>query len=318
MRVFIRYNEGMKNTHLEHPEDMILTGDLSVLDWFTGGGHVSLKYDGAPAVVWGNHPKTHRFFVGTKSVFNKVKIKINYSHSDIDSNHTGEVAKILHACLDHIPHHLGYMVFQGDFIGFGGSDEYKPNTLTYKFPEVVEQKIIIAPHTQYITTQCESNLANAQAHPMKSFPYYFNWEKADECLFVGTNVREREDDPISNLKKSIDFIRHMAGGIQFVDQKTANELKEQINKDYREGREVDPKNYGIHGRLINYWKLVQESKADVMRRLTHSDPVQAYLGYDKHIGEGFVMTNKFGMYKLVYRHIFSYANFNSGRFVPVG
>ena len=54
----------MKNTHLEHPEDMILTGDLSVLDWFTGGGHVSLKYDGAPAVVWGNHPKTHRFFVG--------------------------------------------------------------------------------------------------------------------------------------------------------------------------------------------------------------------------------------------------------------
>jgi len=85
----------MKNTHLEHPEDMILTGDLSVLDWFTGGGHVSLKYDGAPAVVWGNHPKTHRFFVGTKSVFNKVKIKINYSHSDIDSNHTGEVAKIL-------------------------------------------------------------------------------------------------------------------------------------------------------------------------------------------------------------------------------
>ena len=70
--------------------------------------------------------------------------------------------------------------------------------------------------------------------PMKSFPYYYNWEKMDDCLFVGTKVREREDDPISNLKKSIDFIRHMAGGIQFVDQKTANELKKQINKDYRE------------------------------------------------------------------------------------
>ena len=54
-----------------------------------------------------------------------------------------------------------------------------------------------------------------------------------------------------------------------------------------------------------------------MSRLTHSDPVQAYLGYDKHIGEGFVMSNKFGMHKLVYRHIFSYANFNSGRFVEV-
>ena len=305
----------MKNTHLEHPEDTILTGDLSVLDWFTGGGHTSLKYDGAPAVVWGNHPKTHKFFVGTKSVFNKIKIKINYTHQDIDANHTGEVARILHACLDHIPHRLGYMVFQGDFIGFGGSDEYKPNTLTYKFPDVVDQKIIIAPHTQYITTQCESNLANAEAVPMKSFPYYFNWEKEDECLFIGAKVRERE--PISELSKSIEFVRYVSKGVQFVDEKTAKELKKKINKDYREGKEVDPNNYGIHAGLIKYWKLVKEVKQDVMRKLTHDDPVQAYLGYEKHIGEGFVKSNQYGMHKLVYRHIFSYANFNSGRFVPV-
>ena len=28
----------MKNTHIEHPEDTILTGDLSVLDCFAGSG----------------------------------------------------------------------------------------------------------------------------------------------------------------------------------------------------------------------------------------------------------------------------------------
>ena len=63
----------MKNTHIEHPEDSILTGDLSVLDWFCSmkGAKASLKIDGAPAVVWGTNPATGNFFVGTKSVFNK-------------------------------------------------------------------------------------------------------------------------------------------------------------------------------------------------------------------------------------------------------
>ena len=44
----------MKNTHLEHPEDSILTGDLSVLDWFSESDSIiSTKMDGAPAIVWG-------------------------------------------------------------------------------------------------------------------------------------------------------------------------------------------------------------------------------------------------------------------------
>ena len=86
----------MKNTHLQHPEDTILTGDLSILDWFEAPSTLSVKMDGAPAIVWGVNPETGKFFVGTKSVFNKVKIKINETHEDIDNNHTGNVATILH------------------------------------------------------------------------------------------------------------------------------------------------------------------------------------------------------------------------------
>ena len=70
-------------------------------------------------ITTGNH------FVGTKSVFNKVKSK-NESHDDIDKNHEGEVAKILHACFDYLP--FTDNVIQGDFIGFGKSDTYTPNT----------------------------------------------------------------------------------------------------------------------------------------------------------------------------------------------
>jgi len=48
----------MKNTHLQHPEDSILTGDLSVLDWFLTVDTASVKIDGAPAIVWGTDPAT--------------------------------------------------------------------------------------------------------------------------------------------------------------------------------------------------------------------------------------------------------------------
>ena len=127
----------MQNKHIEHPEDTILTGDLSALDWFLSDGHLSVKIDGAPAIVWGRNPATGNFFVGTKSVFNKVKIKINESHAEIDANHVGNVAEILHNCFDWLPRTDG--IFQGDFIGYGGSDEYTPNTITYKFDEVIYQ-----------------------------------------------------------------------------------------------------------------------------------------------------------------------------------
>ena len=39
--------------HLEHPEDTILTGDLDILGWFQSPGRLSVKIDGAPAIVWG-------------------------------------------------------------------------------------------------------------------------------------------------------------------------------------------------------------------------------------------------------------------------
>ena len=52
---------------------------------------------------------------------------------------------------------------QGDFIGFGGSDEYTPNTITYKFPNIVREEIIIAPHTLY---EAESDLRDAIARPL--------------------------------------------------------------------------------------------------------------------------------------------------------
>ena len=83
---------GMKNKHLEHPEDSIFTsgrkGLHTILNFLQEKkSNITVKYDGAPAIVWGVNPDNNRFFVGTKSVFNKVQVKINYNHNDIEVNH---------------------------------------------------------------------------------------------------------------------------------------------------------------------------------------------------------------------------------------
>jgi len=122
----------MKNKHIEHPEDSILNGDLSVLNWFTADSHISVKIDGSPAIVWGTNPANNKFFVGTKSVFNKKLIKINHNHADVDRNHKGKVADILHLCLDNLP--FTDNIYQGDYLGCGGTDSFNPNTIRYDFP----------------------------------------------------------------------------------------------------------------------------------------------------------------------------------------
>ena len=138
--------------HIEHPEDAILTGDLDVLSWFSTPGRLSVKIDGSPAIVWGTDPKDGQFFVGTKSVFNKVRPKINYSVEDICKNHKNfELQSILIRCFHCLPRkeEVPFQVFQGDFIGFGGYREYKPNAISYSFDRVMHGGVVVAPHTYY-------------------------------------------------------------------------------------------------------------------------------------------------------------------------
>lgn len=293
----------IQNKHQEHFEDLILTGDLSVLDFFDDEYEVSLKIDGAPAIVWGTNPASGNFFVGTKSVFNKVKIKINESHDEIDANHSGEVANILHACFDCLP--FTNTVYQGDFIGFGGSTEYTPNTITYQFPEVVEQNIIIAPHTCYYA---ESDLRDAVALPDRSI-----WNDTETVKFVQPTASIFAGaEYFADLKEVSKFAKVMALGVEFVTPKVAAQITKQLNACIREGKEVNPEDFE-NPILISFWKLVKSIKEDALY-LCRNDGPQAYINYNRIDSEGYVMTNEFGMFKLVNREVFAYANFNHGRF----
>jgi hypothetical protein len=288
----------MKNIHLEHAEDSILTGDLSVLDWFVTPGTLSVKIDGSPAIVFGTNPANGKFFVGTKSVFNKIKIKINHSHEEIDQNHTDKVATILHACFDYLP--VTESIYQCDFIGFGGSDTYCPNTITYKFPEVVEQNIIIAPHTVYYA---ENDLRDAVAMPDRAI-----WHDNDNVKFVKPDVSIVSGaEHFEDLEEICEFAKCISGAVQFATPKESAQLKKELNACIRECREINPDDFE-NKNLINFWKLVKSIKEDALY-LCRNDGPDAYIGDDQIDAEGYVMTNDFGMFKLVNREVFSHANF---------
>ena len=170
-----------KNTHLEHLEDDIINRGSaggenainflkSVRNMLAGSSgarvNMSVKWDGAPAIVCGTNPENGRFFVGTKSVFNKTP-KINYTPGDINRNHSGPVANKLLACLKDLKR-LGIKgVYQGDLLFTKGDLRvaaidgekmitFTPNTITYAVPtssklgrQIMRARIGIVFHTFY-------------------------------------------------------------------------------------------------------------------------------------------------------------------------
>ena len=299
-----------KNIHIEHPEDSILTGDLSVLDAFLMPLLLSLKIDGAPSIVWGRNPASGLQFVGTKSVFNKKKIIICETPSDIEKHyaHKPALLHILMACMAYLP--ITKNIYQGDFIGFGGSKNYRPNTLTYSFPKKVESKIIIAPHTKYYAAE---DLRDAIAMPLTE-----NLESGEHVRYVQPKAFISDGaNAFHELADLIEYAKNMATAVDFVDERTAKKIKINLNYLIREGKEVNPAdfdddgNYG-NANLIELWKVVEEIKLKALDLCEDNADFETRVNYTERTkGEGYVMLSRFGYFKLVDRREFSYNNFTN-------
>jgi len=294
----------MKNLHLEHVEDEILTGNLSVLDWFSESNSIiSTKVDGSPALVWGTNPENGKFFVCTKAAFNKKKIRLCYTEDDIFTHfgHQPNVAQILIYCLDFLPRTK--QVYQGDWIGFGGGmDTFKPNTITYKFPAPVRQDIVICPHTYYTGDK----LPEMVAHPITS-----KFVSTKHVLFVQPAVSlnpYRED-----LEDVCKFAKQMSTLCEFVSDRKASQIKKEINACIREQRiicedEIAEK-CDCDKNLIRLWKLVASIKTDLFLFIHEEDDIECSINGEDSFHEGYVIHNQFGSYKVVDREVFSHHNF---------
>jgi len=294
----------MQNLHLPHPEDSILTGDLEVLDWFTEPAYVSAKIDGCPAIVWGTDPATGTFFVGTKAVFNKVKIRIAHSHEEIDQHYEGELAEKLHACFDALPR--TERIYQGDFIGYGGDDNYKPQVVQYVFPKVVTQSVIIAPHTMYE--------ANYDLRDSWALPLLEKFNSTSEVLFVQPEAWQDDAD----FNTVVKFAKQMSTTCEFVSVSKARKIEKVINTFIKIGAELDAEALALAAEcdvnLMRFWKLVKAIKDDRLSLCATNGGPLAYLGKKFIAAEGYVLSNEYGSYKLVNREVFSHYHFNHGRF----
>lgn len=168
--------------HLTHIEEAILHLGFdgaresieilrSIRDTLKGNAaapsNTSVKYDGAPAVIFGKDPADGKFFVGTKGVFAKAA-KLIKTKADLDTfGYQGELRKKLEIALEHLPKLGVDGVLQGDMM-FTSSDlqsekidgdtylTFTPNTITYAVPnkseaakQIRRAKIGIVLHTTY-------------------------------------------------------------------------------------------------------------------------------------------------------------------------
>jgi hypothetical protein len=180
--------EGAKLKHITHAEDRPLFHGADGFNHAYNALHgahfhtkqgmnsnkLTMKYDGSPSIVYGHHPENGKFFVASKSAFNK-NPKLNYTPADVEKNHghaPGLVEK-LKAGLEHLPKVAPKQgVYQGDVMftkpdvkkSKDGSASFTPNTITYtahgdKAAAIHKAKLGVVTHTKYEGT----NLSNMNA-----------------------------------------------------------------------------------------------------------------------------------------------------------
>jgi len=232
--------ETKANTHLTHLEELILTQGaqgykiarsflVELLKNLKGNSdakvNTSVKWDGAPAVFAGINPDNGKFFVGTKSVFNK-EPKINYTYEDIDLNHghaPGLMEK-LKLSLKYLPA-LGIKnILQGDFMfdsamlkstNIDGKLHYsfKPNTITYAVDakselgkQVSAAKIGIVFHTTYKSLDSGAsfgaNVSGLKRHPNVWFDDAFFKDTTGVVTLTASEAKE-----VAMLIKKADSVK---------------------------------------------------------------------------------------------------------------
>ena len=177
---------------------------------------LATKFDGSPSVVFGHHPIEKKFFVATKSAFNKSP-KLNFKDKDVEENHGQKPAlanklKILLKHLKGVVPREG--VYQGDYM-YSGEDvshegenlSFTPNTITYNVKKnsdegrkVMKSLAGIAVHTSYELDK--DNKMNANFHVDMS-----KFKKDGDVHFLSTGLRGPHRYKASEIRAFADDIR---------------------------------------------------------------------------------------------------------------
>lgn len=304
-----------KLTHLEHAEDHVLnagaagfehanktlTGIHNALQGKASNVSISTKYDGSPSIVFGRHPETGKFFVASKSAFNK-NPKINYSEKDIEENHghaPGLVQK-LKAALKHLPKVTPNKgVFQGDIMHSGvkskdnphgdvtlskGQAHFTPNTITYsthkpdEAEDVKNSKFGVAVHTSYsgdsfntMKAKYNSNAEGFSHHP--DVHMVDTTHETSKTKYKPEQAAEFEQ----HMKQASALHKKLSKGGYAAAEAHTDHLKTYINKTVRTGEKPSVEGYKDHVTL-------HHTKA--------ADKLKTEAGKNKALGAGKELTGQ--------------------------
>ena len=226
MRLYKFLNEDA-NTHSTHIEELFITKGKAGLDaalsalgsivQSIGAGNppISLKVDGAPAIVAGW--LGGKFFVASKSLFNKTP-KINFTVADIDTNHPSGPNKQLKIALQYLGDVIPKgKIYQGDYLydkstlkSTGNDIAFQPNTLIYTVDkssdlgkQILSSQMGIAFHTEYTATTDDP-----KSITLKGFGVKLNSTRSVFCLDVNVqNVSDTVSFSSAELTKYRTLIR---------------------------------------------------------------------------------------------------------------
>ena len=311
MQSFMQYlNEAADSTinlHMTHTdEDLYERGDKgaqAAIDYLEdivetlgkGRTKLTVKWDGAPAIFAGWDPKDNKFFVGTKSVFNK-NPKIYKTDKDITSNEKGGKADKLRWALKELPK-VGIpknTVLQGDMMFTKGDQKYEtiegkrwitvhPNTIVYAWPadssvgaDISNANMGIVWHTTYTGRDDLSKYrARFGVDVSKLKKTRTVWQ--DDAYFKGADVAFTEAEyksVLSHLAKA----KALVGGFDKLtnlmdnlpSQAVGAGIKTYINSKIRQGNmDISAKEYA--GYVGTWWtekiidKVKQEKTKEVKR-----------------------------------------------------
>jgi len=304
MKNLLQFLNEDRNTHLEHLEDDILNdglkGGQNALNFLSSlmtmlqsntrsSMNVTVKWDGAPAIFAGTNPDNGKFFVGTKSIFNKTP-KINYTVADIDANHGGGLAEKLKVALKYFPA-LGIPgIWQGDLLYTSGDLKgtnmdgqrmiiFTPNTITYAVPvqsnlarRILGSKIGVVWHTTYSGKSMEDLSANFGANVKKLNSTKAVWstdatfrDTSGKASFTKDEAKKFQkvlNMANGSLKKAAPYLRIINQNRN--DLSVSVQLKIFLNTYIRGGEQIrDTKK--ILSRFDNYYDAVLQKKVDSVR-----------------------------------------------------
>lgn len=261
-----RERDTTKNLHISHVEDLVLEDEngakiavdilKKALANLTGegeDGRLSVKLDGRPSLFFGKDPEDNKFFVGTKSIFNKKTPRVIKTDKDVDENYSDkpDLARKMKIALKELSKLRLTSVFQADLMYVKEDIKenknklfFKPNTVIYSIgketelgKKIAESEIGLALHTKYTGDSIsELKAAPASAKDIKSTKNIVFFD-VDSMLSA-----ERDDEEEKAVRSDIKKLDALSKGDLSLDDDVCEKIMSFNNQLIKQGK-LFPDNY---------------------------------------------------------------------------